>query len=192
MPAAAPVGAQVTINESRFLGITSVQAGGVGMTGVTVTPTKITATVPAGATTGTIAVTNDGGTATSPFKVTPRITGFSPSPARIGDTVTVNGTNLDEQTAFTIGAVPVTTFATSSSTQGARSPSPTQRSPGSSTITTAAGSFATATSLVVAPKINRFLPADAKAGTQMTIQGATFGGVSAVKFTGATRAALRR
>jgi IPT/TIG domain len=64
-PTSGPVGATVTINGTNFTGATSVKFNGVSATFIVNSATKITATVPTGATTGTVSVTTPGGTATS-------------------------------------------------------------------------------------------------------------------------------
>jgi hypothetical protein len=64
-PTSGPVGATVTINGTNFTGATSVKFNGVTATFILNSATKITATVPTGATTGRITVTTPGGTATS-------------------------------------------------------------------------------------------------------------------------------
>jgi IPT/TIG domain len=64
-PTSGPVGATVTINGTNFTGATSVKFNGVTATFIVNSATKITATVPTGATTGRITVTTSGGTATS-------------------------------------------------------------------------------------------------------------------------------
>jgi hypothetical protein len=64
-PTSGPVGTSVTINGTNFTGATSVKFNGVTATFIVNSATKITATVPTGATTGPISVTTPGGTATS-------------------------------------------------------------------------------------------------------------------------------
>ena len=72
-PASGRAGTTVTINGKTFSNPTSVQFNGVAATFTVYSTTKITAAVPAGATTGKISVTTSGGTAnsTSDFVVTP-------------------------------------------------------------------------------------------------------------------------
>ena len=73
-PISGPVGTQVTITGSGFLGATQVTFGGIKATGYAVNSgTTIAATVPTGAVTGKIIVKTAGGSAASPtvFTVTP-------------------------------------------------------------------------------------------------------------------------
>ena len=71
-PTSGPVGTQVTISGSGFVGTTSVTFGGVNATFTVNSATTITATVPSGAVSGNIKVTTPGGTAisTGAFTVT--------------------------------------------------------------------------------------------------------------------------
>lgn len=73
LPISGPVGTQVVITGSGFLGATTVTFGGVKATAFSVnSATKITATVPTGAKTGSVAVTTSGGTGSkAKFTVTP-------------------------------------------------------------------------------------------------------------------------
>lgn len=101
-PHAGPIGA-VKISGTGFSATASQDAvtfNGTAAVVQSATTTELLITVPTGATTGAIAVTTPLGSATSgsPFVVTtggPTITGFSPTIARPGDTVTISGTNFD-------------------------------------------------------------------------------------------------
>jgi hypothetical protein len=64
-PTSGPVGTTVTITGSAYTGATKVQFNGVNATFTVNSDTKITATVPVGATTGNISVTTAGGKAKS-------------------------------------------------------------------------------------------------------------------------------
>jgi hypothetical protein len=65
-PASGPVGTSVVLSGTGFSGATAVAFNGTAATGFVVnSDNQITVSVPAGATTGTISVTNAGGTATS-------------------------------------------------------------------------------------------------------------------------------
>src|SRR5918994_6277602 len=117
-PASGPVGSSVTIHGQNFSGndpnVTSVTFNGTTATFTIDNPQKITATVPAGATTGPIAVTSPDGTATSStnFTVTttgaPTITSFSPTSGPVGTSVQINGTNFTGATAVRFNGVSAT------------------------------------------------------------------------------------
>ncbi len=64
-PTSGPIGTNVVITGSNFTGATAVAFNGTGATFTINSDTQITATVPTGATTGTISVTAPGGIATS-------------------------------------------------------------------------------------------------------------------------------
>jgi len=109
-PASGPVGTTVTIQGIGF-GATPAQNtvtfNGTAATVTSATPTQIVTTVPAGATSGTIAITAPAGSATSavPFTVTgptgaPTITGFAPTIGVPGTGVSVSGTNFDLTPAY--------------------------------------------------------------------------------------------
>ena len=99
------VGAGVTLYGTGFSTTPSqntVTFNGTGATVTASTATSITTSVPAGASSGTIAVTTPLGSATSStaFSVltsssAPTITGFTPSIGTSGTGLTVNGTNFD-------------------------------------------------------------------------------------------------
>src|SRR4029450_2989262 len=106
-PASEPVGTSVTIHGTNFSGpdVTSVSFNGTSATFTIDNPQRIRARVPAGATTGPIAVASPDGTATSStnFTVTgagaPTITSFNPTSGPVGTSVTINGTNFSGATA---------------------------------------------------------------------------------------------
>jgi len=95
-PAAAVVGALVTLSGSSFSGVTAVTFGGNVTAPATVTGNQIRTTVPDGAVSGPLSATNDVGTGTSAgiFKVTAKVTSLTPSSGIVGDTVTIGGTSL--------------------------------------------------------------------------------------------------
>jgi YD repeat-containing protein len=98
------VGTSVTIQGTGFSATPSqntVTFNGTSAVATASTPTRITTTVPAGATTGTIAVSAPGGSATSAGAFTvlttseaPTITSFTPTIALAGTAVTVSGSNF--------------------------------------------------------------------------------------------------
>jgi len=188
-PASGQIGALVTINGTNFTGATAVKFNNVVAPSFTVVSAiKITATVPAGATTGLVKITTPGGTATSAsnFTVTPSapaITSFSPATAKVGALVTVNGTNFTGATtvkfhglaaAFTIvNATKITATVPAGATSG------------TITVTTPVGTATSANSFTVAPSaptITILSPSSAKIGTLVTIAGTGFTGATTVRF----------
>jgi hypothetical protein len=122
-PSSGDVGTSVTISGSGFTGATSVTFNGTGASFSVTSDTSITATVPAGATSGPIGVTTPVGTATSSssFTVTvatqsPSISSFSPTRGPVGTSVTINGTNLGGATVVAFDGTSAS-FTEVSSTQ---------------------------------------------------------------------------
>jgi subtilisin-like proprotein convertase family protein len=120
-PTTGPAGTQVVIPGTNLTGATAVTFGGIPAAAFTVnSATQITATVPTGATSGPITVTTPNGSASSlaSFQVSPppTITGFTPVSGKVGDTVTIAGTQLTGATAITFGGIPAATFAVTSPT----------------------------------------------------------------------------
>ena len=118
-PSSGVVGASVTIKGTNYRADTAVAFNGTATSFVINSATKITATVPSGATTGKITVTNSGGTATSAsiFKVKPVITSFSPTSGGIGAPVTINGTSFTGTTSVKFFNNKTATFNVVSDTQ---------------------------------------------------------------------------
>ncbi|MBF9223211.1 LamG-like jellyroll fold domain-containing protein, partial [Hymenobacter ruricola] len=143
-PLSGPVGTAVTITGTNLAGATSVSFNGTAAGFVVNSATQITATVPAGATTGVLAVTTPGGTATSAASFTvisvPTISSFTPASGPTGTTVALTGTNLGSPstvrvngTAGTVLGTPAATATGFSFTVGAGS------STGAVTLATADG-----------------------------------------------------
>jgi hypothetical protein len=93
-----------------FTGASGVTFNGTAASYTVNSPTSIAATVPAGATTGPIAVTTSGGTATSTdsFTVTmapPTITNFSPASGHPGQQLAITGSNFTGTTSLKLGGV---------------------------------------------------------------------------------------
>jgi hypothetical protein len=108
-PAEGAVHATVTLTGTNFAGTTSVTVHGTSAPFTVVSNTTLTFTVPPGATTGPITVTNPAGSATTggSFVVTagPAITGFSPGSGPVGTVVTVTGEHLLGTVAVQLGTV---------------------------------------------------------------------------------------
>jgi hypothetical protein len=102
------VGTSVDVQGANFTGTTSVKFNGTAAHFTVNSSTRITATVPVGATTGPISVTTPNGTGTSSnsFTVTagpPKITSFTPTSGHAGQQVTITGTNFTGATAVKLG-----------------------------------------------------------------------------------------
>jgi hypothetical protein len=120
-PSSGPVGTKVTIDGTDFTGATSVTFNDVvDPTFKVVSATQITATVPAAATTGPIAVTTPNGTGTSKtdFAVTsPFISSFDPTKGPWGTQVIITGGNLTAATSVGFNGTAATSFSVNSGTQ---------------------------------------------------------------------------
>lgn len=157
-PTCGPEGTTVIISGSGFQdapsAVSSVTFDGVAATFTVNSNTQITATVPTGATTGPIAVTDSEGTATSTtdYRVTtgtgPCIGSFAPTSGAAGTEVTITGGGLTGATAVSFGGVAATTFTVDSDTQ-ITATVPTNAVTGPIAVTTPAGTGTSATNFTV-------------------------------------------
>ena len=197
-PTSGPVGTSVTINGTNLTGATAVTFNGTNQpTFTVVSATQITAAVPAGATSGPIAVTTAAGTATSAadFTVTlpaPTITGFTPTSGPVGTNVTINGTNFTGATAVTFNSTSQPAFTVVSATQ-ITAAVPAGATTGKIHVTTPGGTANSAANFTVTaptPTITGFTPTSGTPGTSVTITGTNLTGASAVKFNGVNAASF--
>lgn len=97
-PTQGPVGTAVVLSGTDFAASTSVTFNGVEAIFTIDSDTQISTTVPAGATTGPIAVANPDGTGTSAEDFTmivpPQISGFTPTQGTFNSLVTITGTGF--------------------------------------------------------------------------------------------------
>jgi len=189
-PTSGPVGASVAVSGTNLTGATSVTFNGVSATFSVTSDTAIQATAPAGATTGPIAVTTPGGTATSasPFTVipAPSITGFAPTSGPAGTSVTISGASLSGATAVAFNGVGAT-FTVSSDTS-IQATVPAGADTGPLSVTTPSGTATSASNFAVLkpPAIASFTPTSGPPGTAVTITGTNLIGATAVSFNGAS------
>jgi uncharacterized repeat protein (TIGR03803 family) len=113
------VGATVFILGTNLTGATSVSFNGAAATFTVVSNSEITATVPAGATTGYVQVTTPSSTLKSNqiFHVTPQILSFTPTSGPVGTPVQITGVSLTQTSGVTFGGVKATSFTVNSDTQ---------------------------------------------------------------------------
>jgi hypothetical protein len=190
-PAAAPIGASVQIIGSLFTGASAVSFNGTSQPVFTVVnDTLITTTVPAGATTGTVSVTNPFGTASSVAIFTvipaPTISSFNPTSGTFGTLVTISGTGFTwaDTTRFNGLLANFTvlnnTTITATVPNGATTGFISVRNPAGNAVSS--GAFA----VVGVPTITSFTPTTGPAGTTVTITGTNFEFISNVRFNGTT------
>ncbi len=191
-PASGSVGSSFTITGVALTGASRVLLGSTAITAFTVlSDGSISATVPAGAASGTVQVVTSGGTATSAvsFNVvppTPTITSFAPMSALPGATVTLTGTNFTGATAVSFGTLAAASFVVVSATQ-ITSVVPSGVSIGELRVVTPLG---TATSggrfspLLPPPTITSISPTSGSPGTSITITGMNLSGITSVRFGG--------
>jgi hypothetical protein len=183
-PASGKVGASVVVNGANFTGATAVTFNGTSAVFTVNSAIKITATVPAGATSGKIGVTTPAGSATSAatFSVAPTVNSFSPASGAPGTSVTITGATFTGATAVKFNGL-AATFMVNSSTQ-ITAAVPANATTGPISVTTPGGTATSATSFTVAPRITGFTPASGAPGTSVAINGANLTGATAVKFNG--------
>ncbi|MHB1462728.1 MAG: beta strand repeat-containing protein, partial [Armatimonadota bacterium] len=187
------VGITVTITGTNLTGTTEVIFNGLAAAAYTVdSDTSITVTVPDEATSGKIMVTTPGGTATSAtdFYVAPTITSFAPTSGKVGDIITITGTNLTGATAVDINGTNVPTF-TVVSINLLTATVPSGADTGKISVTTAGGTATSATDFTVyqLPTITSFTPTNGNVGITVTITGTNLTGTTEVIFNGLAAAA---
>ena len=167
-PVMGPFGATVTILGSAFSHATQVAFNGVVASSFSIiSDTEIQVEVPAGATTGKVAVTNSGGTTTSvdDFTVTaplpPSITSFMPANGPVGTQVTISGANFTGATQVIFNDVAATSFTVLSHTS-IRANVPAGAATGPISVTAPGGTATSADefTVTVPPPILTFNPTD--------------------------------
>jgi uncharacterized repeat protein (TIGR03803 family) len=134
------VGTTVEILGQGFTGTKGVSFNGTAAKFKVSSATYLTATVPNGATTGSVTVTTPEGKLTSNkiFRVTPQIISFKPTSGSVGTLVTITGVSLIQTKKVTFGGVIATSFKVNSDTQVTANV-PTGAKTGKIAITTAGG-----------------------------------------------------
>lgn len=125
-----------------FTGTTGVSFNGTPAAGFVVkSDTYLTATVPAGATTGNVTVTTPSGTLTSnvPYRVRPTILSFTPTSGPVGTQVTITGVSLTQTAKVAFNGTPTTNFTVNADTQVTATVPPRAHGRGPIAITTSGG-----------------------------------------------------
>jgi len=145
------LGKKVQILGQGFTGTSKVSFNGTSASFTVVSDTYLTATVPAGATTGFVTVTTPSRSLTSnrKFFVLPSITTFSPTSGAVGTVVTITGNNLKGATKVTFGGVKAS-FTVVSDTK-ITATVPTGAVTGKIKVTTAGGTASSSTNFTVTP-----------------------------------------
>lgn len=143
------VGKSVGILGNGLSGTSSVTFNGTPASFHVMSNTYMTATVPSGET-GFVSVISSSGTLVSSkiFKVTPKMTSFSPPSGKVGDTITISGTGLIQTTSITVGGGRVTSFTVNSDSQ-VTFRVPTAAKTGKIVLSTPGGNTTSATAFTV-------------------------------------------
>ncbi|MFQ5637814.1 MAG: IPT/TIG domain-containing protein [bacterium] len=151
-PASGVTGTEVTIQGSDFTDATSVSFNGEPAGFAVDSDTQIRANVPAGGSSGPIAISNANGTGTSSQIFTlltlPSITSFAPVNGPIGTIVTITGAGFSGATNVSFSGTSATTFSVDSDTQ-ITATVPAGSITGPVSVTNAAGTTASASNFTV-------------------------------------------
>ena len=140
LPTSGKVGKSIGILGQGFNSATGVSFNGTTAKFNVSSDTFLTATIPAGATTGIVTVTIPSGNLKSNvnFRVTPQIKSFSPTSGSVGTQVKITGVSLTQASKVTFGGVAATQFTVDSDTQ-VTATVPTGAKTGKIAITTKGG-----------------------------------------------------
>ncbi|NDK54904.1 IPT/TIG domain-containing protein [Pontibacter fetidus] len=184
-PALGPVGTEVTIKGSNFTGVSRLYLGSISILASafsSLTDTEIKFNIPANASSGYITIfSSTGNVGVGQFTVTgtPTITSFNPSSGPVGAEVTILGTNLAEVSSIYVGGALVTSFNIVNSTE-IKAIVPAAASTGAIKLSSSKGGSTSSNIFTVtgAPMVNSYSPALGPVGTEVTIKGSNFTGVS--------------
>jgi hypothetical protein len=188
-PNAREIGGNVSIRGSLFTGASALSFNGTPQTVYTVVnDTLITTTVPVGATSGTVSVTNvyGIGTSTSNFTVipVPTLTALSSSIGTRGTSVTITGTGFTWATQVQFNGITAVFTIVNNTT--ITTTVPLTATTGLVTVTSPAGvaSSSGVYTVVLAPTVTSFTPSTGSSGTTVSISGTNFQFVTNVRFNG--------
>jgi hypothetical protein len=183
-PGSGTADSTVVITGTDLTGATAVTFNGTAATYTVDSATQITATVPAGATSGKIVVTAPTGSDTSAenFLVPAAIASFDPVTGSGGDTITIHGAGFTNVSDVSFNAVPASFTVVDGATVTATVP--TAASAGKITVTTDAGTATSGADFRVVPVVDSVSPSTGLAGSVVTISGRNLGAVTGIDFAG--------
>lgn len=183
-PASGFAGQTLVLSGGNFTGASSVTFNGTAAAFSVINSGTIQATIPAGGSSGKIAVVGPGGSAesTSSFSYlpAPAITSFTPSEAIPGTGVSVSGSGFTGTTSVTLNGTPASFTISSAGTLNFNVPAGS--STGKIQVTNPAGTALSAGDFVVVttPVITLFTPLSGVPGSTVTITGSGFYGINGV------------
>jgi subtilisin family serine protease len=183
-PTSSVTGTTVTLTGKHLETTDTVTFNGVSASITSRTPTTVKVTVPASASTGPLEITTSSGlTASRPFTVLPKITGFTPTSGVADDPISIVGTGLLDATAVKFNGV-VAPVEPGGDERHVATRVPASASTGVVTVTTPAGTAASSTPFHIAPTITALSTLEGPTGTSVVVSGTSFVGVTAVKVGG--------
>lgn len=187
-PVGAGVGMTVRIYGKNFSGATDVKFNGTPASFVVKSSRIISATVPAGATSGVISVTQDfAASSPSSFSVipSPSISSFTPTSFGVGAMVTINGAGFNGATNVTLNGKKARVFRVESPTRIVVQV-PRGTTNGLIAVTTPGGTASSESNFTVsaAPRITAFDPVTGGVGTFISLEGTGFDQASALSVGG--------
>jgi len=152
--------------------------------------TSMQVTVPTGAVSGVPVLVNPAGSLDNPGKLylQPVISGFSPSSARVGDSITVQGYSLLDTSRVLFGNTVATPIAVTATNLVVVVPPITQSVP--LTVETPGGVFLTVSNLLLLPRVTSFFPSAGAPGDVVTLTGDGLSGTTGVSFGGVSAAVV--
>lgn len=145
---------------------------------------QILVTIPQGAVTGPLTVTNNVGawTTQDDFYLQPLVSAFEPHKAVVGQTIELKGTSLRGTSSVLFGTTPATPDVVTSTNVIVRVPQITGDV--KLTLTSPGGSYITSSNLVLLPKIDSFTPTGGEVSTWVTLTGSGLAAVTDAYFGG--------
>lgn len=179
-PLSGDAGVRVTVTGIGFTSASQVKFSDVTAPTTYVSPTTLTATVPAGSRTGQISVSTGANTGVSAATFTvptsvpaPTLGSFAPAGGITGSSVTISGTSFAGATSVKFNGIPALSYSLlSASSISAKVPD--GATSGLVSVTTPSGTATGSGNYTVTLSVTGFLPASGRAGTRVRIGGVGF------------------